>query len=99
MADVVGVESGLLLALNLGALALAVWALADALFRPAAYYPAAGKLTKPAWVAILAVALLLIFSTGFMGLLGIVAMIAVIVYLVDVRPALRALRPGNGPYG
>ena len=94
-----GVESTLLLVLNLGAIALAVWAVADAAFRPAAYFPAAGKLTKPAWVGITAVALLLIFLTGFMGLFGLVSLVASIVYLVDVRPALQQLKPGNGPYG
>jgi hypothetical protein len=94
------VDSLLLLALNLGALVLALWALADALYRPAAYYPAAGKLTKPLWGAILGVATVVIYLFGFMGLLGIAATIGVIVYLVDVRPALRALKPGSGgPYG
>ncbi|HWH28733.1 MAG TPA: DUF2516 family protein [Mycobacteriales bacterium] len=92
------VENTLLLVLQLAALALAVWALADALFRPGAYYPAAGKLTKPAWVAILAVAVLVVFSFGFMGIFGIAAVIASIVYLVDVRPALQALKPGNNPW-
>jgi hypothetical protein len=98
MDPMLGFESGLLAVLNLGALALAVWALADALYRPGPYYPAAGKLSKPAWGAILAVATLVIFTTGFMGLLGIAATIGVIVYLVDVRPALQALKPGNNPY-
>lgn len=92
------VENTLLLLLNLGALVLAVWALADALFRPAAYYPAAGKLTKPVWAAILVVAVLVVGTLGFMGIFGIVAVIASIVYLVDVRPALQALKPGNNPY-
>ena len=88
-----------MLVLNLGALVLAGCALADALVRPAPYYPAAGKLTKPAWVAITAVSTLLIFATGFMRLFGLVALVASIVYLVDVRPALKALKPGNGPWG
>ncbi|MFP5219871.1 MAG: DUF2516 family protein [Actinomycetes bacterium] len=92
------VENTILLVLQLVALALAVWALADALFRPAAYYPAAGKLTKPVWSAILAVAVLVVFAFGFMGIFGIAAVIASIVYLVDVRPALQALKPGNNPY-
>lgn len=94
----VGVETALLSVLGLGALALKVWALADAIYRPGAYYAAAGKWSKPAWVAILAIALLL---TGgdFMGLFGIVSVIAAVVYLVDVRPAVRALKPGSGSYG
>ena len=94
-----GVESTLLLVLNLLALALAGWAVVDAAVRPAPYYEAAGKLTKPAWVAITAIAAVLIFLTGFMGLLGLVSLVASIVYLVDVRPALQQLKDGRGPYG
>jgi len=87
----------LLLVLGLGALVLKLWALADSVTRPAAAFPAAGKLTKPAWVAILAVALLLTLLSGasFMGLLSIVGTIAAIVYLVDVRPAVRELNQGG----
>lgn len=89
-----GAETLLLSVLSLGALVLKVWALADAVYRPGAAYVAAGKLTKIAWIAILAVALLL---TGgdFLGLLGLVSVIAAIVYLVDVRPAVRAVASGG----
>ena len=76
-------------------LALALWALVDALVRPATGFVAAGKLTKPGWVAITALAALLLSWQGPMSLLGLPAVIAAIVYLVDVRPAVRALRRGN----
>jgi hypothetical protein len=91
-----GADTLLLSVLGLGALALKVWALVDACIRPGVAFAAAGKLTKPAWIAILAVAVLL---TGgdFLGLLGLASVIAAIVYLVDVRPAVRELRPG-GPW-
>jgi hypothetical protein len=96
MGAMFGLDAALLQLLGLGALALKVWALVDALVRPAPAFEAAGKLTKVAWVLILAVAVL--FTAGdFMGLLGIAATIAAVVYLVDVRPAVRAMRPG-GPY-
>ena len=39
-----------------GVLALAVWAFVDALARLAASYMAAGKLTKPGWMAITGIA-------------------------------------------
>ena len=42
-------------------LALALWALVDALVRPATGFVAAGKLTKPGWVAITALAARLLF--------------------------------------
>ena len=76
-------------------LALAAWALVDSLVRPASGYLAAGKLTKPGWVAITALAALLLYWQGPMSFLGLPAVIAAIVYLVDVRPAVRGLRRGN----
>jgi hypothetical protein len=86
----------LLLALYLGAQALTLWAFVDALVRPAAGYVAAGKLTKPGWAAITGLAALVIFwQQNPMSFLGLPAVIAAIVYLVDVRPAVRALRRGN----
>ena len=94
--------SGLLLAgIYYLALGIGVWAAVDSVIRPTAAYPAAGKLTKPAWVAITAVAVVLLFVQGPLGLLGLVAIVASIVYLVDVRPAVRELRGGSsdGPYG
>ena len=84
----------LLLVLGLGALALKVWALVDAAVRPQAAFVAAGKLTKIAWVAILAAAVLL-GGANVMGLFGLLGTVAAIVYLVDVRPAVREIRPGG----
>jgi hypothetical protein len=91
-----GVEAGLLFVLGIGALVLKVWALADAVYRPGDAYVAAGKWSKPIWIAILAAAVLL-GRASFMGLLGILGVIAAIVYLVDVRPAVRELKSG-GPW-
>ena len=87
----------LLFAVGLVILALELWALVDAAIRPAAAYVAAGKLTKPAWLAILAAALVLSFLFGGMSLFGLVGIVAAIVYLVDVRPAVRSMRRG-GPW-
>jgi cobalamin synthase len=95
-----------LFVLWLGASAVVVVALADALRRPAPHFPAVGRLTKPAWVGILAVAaafLFLAFPFGIMSFVGIVAAVAGIVYVVDTRVKLRELggRGGStsGPYG
>ena len=92
---------GLLSLLNLGLLVLAAWALIDAVTRPAAAFVAAGKQTKQIWLAILGVSLLLclVGIAGVLGLFGAVVAVAVIVYLVDVRPAVRDMRPGAGPWG
>jgi hypothetical protein len=95
-----GPSSLLLLALSLIALAVKLWALVDALIRPAQAYVSAGKLTKPIWVAILAVSVLLGLRSTF-GIFGLLGMIAALVYLLDVRPAVRQLGSGGspGPWG
>ena len=78
-----------------GALALAAWAFVDALTRPADAFVATGKLTKPGWLGIVALAAAIIWFFGLMSFLGLPATIAAIVYLVDVRPAVRGLPRGN----
>ncbi len=84
-------------ALYWAAQALTVWAFVDALIRPAAGFTAMGKLSKPAWAAITGLAALIIFwQQSPLSLLGLPAVIAAVVYLVDVRPAVRGLRRGNG---
>jgi hypothetical protein len=93
---VFGVDVLLLQVLGLGALVLKVWALVDAVYRPGPGYVAAGKWSKPIWLAILAVALL-ITGASFMSLFGLVSVVAAIVYLVDVRPAVREVTSG-GPW-
>jgi hypothetical protein len=78
-----------------GTLALAVWAFVDAIIRPAAGFVAAGKLTKPGWLAITGIAALVIYWRGPLDFFGLPAVIAAVVYLVDVRPTVRGLRRGN----
>ena len=88
-------SSLLLYVLGYAALGLKLFALVDACIRPGAAYAAAGKLTKVAWVAILAVAVLL-GGADVLGLFGLLGTVGAIVYLVDVRPAVRELRGGSG---
>ena len=88
-------EGLVFLVLTWGALALTAWALVDALIRPADGFVAAGKLTKPAWAAITALSIAVIYFFGPISFLGLPAIIAAVVYLVDVRPAVRGLRRGN----
>ena len=91
---VIDPSSLLVLVLGYGAFALKLWALVDASIRPQPAYVAAGKLTKLAWVAILAASVLL-GGADIFGIFGLLGTVAAIVYLVDVRPAVRELqRPG-----
>jgi hypothetical protein len=94
----VAFEGVVYLVLYYGTLALTAYALVDALIRPASGYVAAGKLTKPAWAAITALATLVVFWQGPMSFLGLPAIIAAVVYLVDVRPAVRGLRRGGSSW-
>jgi hypothetical protein len=91
----VGLSNGLLTILSLAVFVLQVWALIDCITRPAEGFPAAGKLTKPAWLAITAIALLLGVIAGPLGILGLAGIVASIVYMVDVRPAIREIQGGG----
>jgi hypothetical protein len=96
--DFFGVSTSLLFGLGLLTLGIKVWALVDSVTRPGPAYPAAGKLTKPVWVGILAAAVLL-GGINVFGLFNLLGTVAAIVYLVDVRPAVRELRRPGGPWG
>lgn len=76
----------------LGTLLLGIFALVDAVVRPAAAYEATGRLSKQGWVLILVLAVLVTVlfesSRSLMGLFGLVSVIASGVYLADVRPAI-----------
>jgi hypothetical protein len=101
-------QSLLILGLAFVALGLKGYALFDALRVPTDAFPAAGKLTKPIWLGILIVAFIIelaVFPNPlfFGNLLGTVG---AAVYVVDVRPAVRAMGGGrrgsnrnDGPYG
>jgi hypothetical protein len=71
-------------------LGVKMWALIDALLRPAQAFVAADKLTKTAWLWILALTLAahLLLSSLIFGLVGTVA---AFVYILDVKPAVAAL--------
>jgi len=81
--------------IELGTLAIGIWAFVDALMRATPLYAAADKLTKPAWLGITGGAAAVALLTDTVGIFGLIALVASIVYLVDVRPALRAVQRGN----
>jgi hypothetical protein len=94
--QVFGLDNALLSILSLAIVVMQGWALVDCVMRPTKAFEAAGKLTKPAWLAITAIALVVGLLFGPLGILGLAGIVASIVYLVDVRPAVREVQ-GGGP--
>ena len=95
-------------ALVVAAFIVEVWAFADAIRRPTAAFPAAGKQTKPLWLIVTGVAFAVgLFSAAenvsLLAFLPIIAFIAAAIYLTDVRPKVRQMGSGGssrqGPYG
>ena len=80
-----------------GVRVLFVWAIVDCFTRKAAAFPAADKLTKPAWLAILVFAGLIgaFLPSSPLGILSLIAVIVASVYLADVRPAVREISGGS----
>jgi hypothetical protein len=81
--------------LTVGTLVLQVWALIDALIRPTPAYVAAGKLTKPAWLALTGASVLTGLFLPLLSMFRIAGLVASLVYLVDVRPAVRSTQDGS----
>ncbi|MGV9410287.1 DUF2516 family protein [Nocardia sp. NPDC003693] len=77
------------------AFGMTVFALVHAIRQRPDAFTAVDKLTKPAWLAILAASLggLLLGGT-VVGLLGIAAIVATGVYLADVRPKVDEIQRG-----
>jgi hypothetical protein len=86
------VESSLALIASLVLLALKGFCLVDALVRPAPAYLAADKNKREFWLLLLGLALVLhLLFWDPISLFNLGGSIAALVYLLDVRPAVRAL--------
>ncbi|MGN6250670.1 MAG: DUF2516 family protein [Marmoricola sp.] len=85
-------ENDVVLALFLLMAALELFALIDALIRPAAAYAAADKLSKTGWLLILVLSLLTCLAIRSpLNILGLLGAVAAGVYVADVRPALASV--------
>jgi hypothetical protein len=91
MAGVFGIESTVALIVVFALLAVKIFAFGSALTYSSRAYEAAGKLTKPAWLIILGLAVALTFIPVGGLIISLAGTIAALVYLVDVRPALAGL--------
>jgi hypothetical protein len=81
-----GLVGYVLFALQVAVLVTAIYAFVHAAIQRPDAYTAAGKLTKPVWLAILGVGALLALALGITGVA--IAAVASGVYLVDVRPKI-----------
>ncbi len=85
----------LLTTIAVGTLVLQLWALIDASIRPTPAFVAAGKLTKPAWLALTGASALTAIFLSPLHMFRLAGLVASLVYLVDVRPAVRARQDGS----
>ncbi|HEY9266320.1 MAG TPA: DUF2516 family protein [Mycobacterium sp.] len=82
-----GLAGTVILVLQVAVLVAAVYAFVHAAIQRPDAYTAADKLTKPVWLVILGVGVLLLLL--FQGVFGAaIAAVAAGVYLVDVRPKI-----------
>ena len=83
-----GLMANILLVIAVGVFAVCVYAFVNAAMQRPDAYTATGKQTKPIWLAILGLAILLAVS-GWLSVMGTaIAAAAAGVYLADVRPRL-----------
>src|ERR1700755_1960394 len=97
--------------LSIAAFLFEGFALVDALRRPAAAFPAAGKRTRAIWLIILGVATVVGAGYAFylrgasvVSILPVAAFVAAAVYIADVQPKVKECKTGrsrssSGPYG
>ena len=86
--------------------AFAVFAFIDAAVQREDAYRAAGKKSKAFWLVVLGLSAVVMKFFALLSLLPLAGLVATIVYMVDVRPAIRAVSGGrrrgsssDGPYG
>jgi hypothetical protein len=95
--------------LSVAAFGFEAWAFVDALRRPAQAYTAVGKLSKPLWLIITGVAMVVGLGYAFYvrgasvtSILPVAAFVAAAVYMADVHPKVKEFKTGSsrsGPYG
>lgn len=105
MPELWALQSAITFILWAGLLVLKGYALGDAIFRPQEAYPAANKQTKPFWLLVLGLSLVVHFVfQSPIDIFNVIGTVASAVYVVGVRPALQGMgsrRGGqnDGPYG
>jgi hypothetical protein len=95
--------------LAIGAFIFEGYAFVDAIRRPKQAFVAASKLSKPLWLVITGVAVVIGLGTAAtgslpIGILAVAAFVAAAIYLTDVKPKIKNFRDSGssshmGPYG
>lgn len=95
--DVVGAVNLLILVVSL---VLEIFAFLHCVRQRADAFGAIGTLSKGAWLGLIGGTLLLslLFRSGALGLFSLIAIGVALVYILDVRPALRDVSDGRGPW-
>lgn len=97
----IAVVNGISTLLTLFTLIIGVIAFIHCATQRADAFPALGTLQKPAWMAIIGVSTVLALFTGGRPtgmLFTMIAAGAAALYLLDVRPGLRDITNGRGPW-
>jgi len=91
--DVFEIEGAITIGIMVVLIAVKAFAFVSSLLFSSEAYTTGGKLTKPAWCAILGLGLAaqLLLITSPLNILHLAFTIAAFVYLADVRPALNDL--------
>lgn len=92
------IEHWITIAASVAMLGVKVFAFVVSLLPRGEEYEAAGKLSKPAWIVILALGLLsqvILFWFGPINPINLGFSVAALVFLADVRPAIAGLRPAT----
>jgi Protein of unknown function (DUF2516) len=98
-------QNTIILVIFLAMVLLKGFAFIDACIRPLQAFPAADKQTKPFWLVILGLSLVLQFVFDPISIFNLLGVVASAVYVVGVRPAVREVGgrrqggSGDGPYG
>lgn len=88
------------LVLLVACLIIDVWAFISCLTQRSDAFAAIGTLPKGAWLAIIGGLTLItaLFTPSAIGIIGLVAVTAAAIFLLDVRPRIRDIVEGHGPW-
>ena len=93
MLDVFALEGYTMVLVEIGLLAVKIYAFVSSLRFSDEAYRAAGKLNKAAWTVILGLGVVaqVVLAGSPLNLINLVMTVAALVYLADVKPALSSL--------